>query len=97
MKKLSIFVFISLLFIQMTQAQSMFQKYSGQDVGNPKLKGNFQFDSKLQKFTLTGAGYNLWFERDEFYFVSQPVEGDFIISTSLKFWVQALMPTGKLV
>lgn len=82
--KLSIFLFITLISVQILQGQTMFQKYSGQDVGNPKLKGNFQFDKELQKYTITGAGYNLWFARDEFYFVSQPVEGDFIISANLK-------------
>lgn len=63
----------------------MFEKFSGQDIGNPKLKGNYKFDKKMQKFTLEGAGYNIWFERDEFYFVSQEVEGDFILSANLSF------------
>lgn len=96
MKKLSILLMISFISIQMIQSQTMFQKYSGQNVGNPKLKGNFQFDSQLQKFTVTGAGYNLWFERDEFYFVSQPVEGDFIISTNLKFLGAGVDPHRKI-
>jgi TolB protein len=67
------------------QAQQMFQNYSGTDIGNPTLKGSFQLDEKRQQFTLQGAGYNIWFERDEFYFVSQKVEGDFIFSANLKF------------
>ncbi len=57
------------------QAQSMFYKYTGQDIANPKLKGSYLFDNKLQVFTLQGCSY----------FVSQPVEGDFIISANLKF------------
>jgi len=85
MKKLNL-IFIIVLTTSITiQAQQMFKKYSGQDIGNPKLKGSFQLDEKVQKFTLSGAGYNLWFARDEFYFVSQQVEGDFIISTNMKF------------
>jgi Tol biopolymer transport system component len=78
------------------QAQQMFKKYSGQDIGNPKLKGSFQYDEKLQKFTLGGAGYNLWFDRDEFYFVSQEVEGDFIISANLKFIGDGVDPHRKI-
>lgn len=96
MKKLSIIAFITFISIQMIQAQTMFQKYSGQDIGNPKLKGSFQFDKQTQKFTLTGAGYNLWFARDEFYFVSQPVEGDFIISTNLKLIGAGVDPHRKM-
>ncbi len=79
-----------------SQAQQMFKKYSGQDIGNPKLKGSFQFDEKNQKFTLSGAGYNLWFERDEFYFVSQKMEGDFIISANIKFLGEGVDPHRKI-
>ena len=85
MRKLNSLVIIIFLTSMAVQAQQMFKNYSGQDIGNPKLKGSFQFDEKLQKFTVNGAGYNLWFERDEFYFVSQEVEGDFIISANMKF------------
>ncbi len=85
MKKLNLIVIAFLLMSFSSHAQQMFQKYSGQDIGNPKLKGGFTFDQKLQKFTLSGAGYNLWFARDEFYFVSQEMTGDFIITANLKF------------
>jgi TolB protein len=85
MKKLKLILSIILITSISMQAQQMFKKYTGQDIGNPKLKGGLQFDEKLQKFTLSGAGYNLWFERDEFYFASQEVQGDFIISASIKF------------
>lgn len=84
MIKLNLVLFILILSVA-SNAQQMFQKYSGQDIGNPKLKGSFKFDDKTQKFTLSGAGYNLWFERDEFYFVSQEMTADFIISANLKF------------
>ncbi|MEZ5104728.1 MAG: DUF5050 domain-containing protein [Draconibacterium sp.] len=95
MKKLSLFIIILLTSYSM-QAQQMFSKYAGQDVGNPKLKGGFLFDEKLQKFTLSGAGYNLWFNRDEFYFVSQEIEGDFIISANLKFIGEGTDPHRKI-
>ncbi len=85
MKKLNL-ISVILLFASFTvQAQQMFKNYSGQDVGNPKQKGSYQFDKKMQKFTLEGSGYNVWFDRDEFYFVPQKVEGDFILSANLNF------------
>lgn len=85
MKK-SVILFLSVMILQFTvHAQQMFEKYSGKDIGNPKLKGSYQFDKKKQKFTLEGAGYNVWFDRDEFYFASQEVEGDFILSANLNF------------
>jgi Tol biopolymer transport system component len=96
MKKLNL-LFIVILFTTISiQAQQMFKNFSGQDIGNPKLKGSFQFDEKMQKFTVSGAGYNLWFARDEFYLVSQKIDGDFIISTSLKFLGEGTNPHRKI-
>lgn len=96
MKRVHLILSIILITSFSMQAQQMFKKYAGQDIGNPKLKGSFQFDEKLQKFTLSGAGYNLWFERDEFYFASQEVEGDFIISANIKFLGEGVNPHRKI-
>ena len=96
MKRVYLLLSIILITSLSMQAQQMFKKYTGQDIGNPKLKGSFQFNEKLQKFTVAGAGYNLWFERDEFYFVSQQVEGDFIISASLKLIGAGVDPHRKM-
>ncbi len=91
------FLFTLFLFLSVSiNAQQMFTRYSGQDIGKPKLKGSFQFDKKVQKFTLAGAGYNLWFERDEFYLVAQEVESDFIISANLKFIGEGKDPHRKI-
>ena len=84
MKKLNLIVLI-LLSSLFLNAQKMYKDFSGQDIGDPDLKGHHKFDKKMQKFTLEGAGYNVWFDRDEFYFVSQEVNGDFILSTNLSF------------
>ena len=85
MKKLHLFLLFQLIFSISMQAQIMFSHFKGQDIGNPKLKGTFQLEENTQKFTLSGAGYNLWFERDEFQFVSQKITGDFIFSANLQF------------
>ncbi len=96
MKQIYLTLTIILITSFSVQAQQIFKKYSGFDIGNPKMKGNFQFDEKLQKYTVAGAGYNLWFERDEFYFVSQEVEGDFMISANLKFIGEGIEPHRKM-
>jgi hypothetical protein len=96
MKRVYLLLSIILITSLSMQAQQMFKKYTGQDIGNPKLKGSFHFDEILQKFTVAGAGYNLWFERDEFYFVSQEMEGDFIISASLKLIGTGVDPHRKM-
>lgn len=96
MRKADVLFALFLLFSLSITAQQMFTEYSGQDIGNPKLKGSFQFDEEEQKFTIEGAGYNLWFERDEFYFVSQEMEGDFIVSANLKFLGEGIDPHRKM-
>lgn len=85
MKKVNLILVLILVTSIATNAQEMFKKYSGQDIGNPKIKGSHKFDKKMQKFMLEGSGYNVWFDRDEFYFLSQEVEGDFILSANLNF------------
>jgi len=96
MKNLTLFLAFTIIISYSMQAQQIFQQFSGNDIGNPKLKGDFQFDKKNQQFTLQGAGYNIWFERDEFYFVSQEVEGDFILSANLQFLGEGADPHRKM-
>lgn len=57
----------------------------GQDIGQPALKGKHVYNPEHQCFMLTGGGYNIWNERDEFYYLSRPVAGDYIFSTNLEF------------
>ncbi len=44
------------------------------DVGNPKIKGSTVYDKKTKTYTLTGSGYNIWFNRDEFQFAWKKVK-----------------------
>jgi TolB protein len=55
------------------------------DVGKPKLPGSLQINEATQTYKLTGAGYNVWFNRDEFTYVPTRIFGDFILTTNLKF------------
>src|SRR5262245_60675471 len=55
------------------------------DIGGPKLAGSAEYDSEKQEFTLTGAGTNMWFGRDQFHFVWKKLSGDFILRTRLEF------------
>ncbi|MEQ9443424.1 MAG: hypothetical protein RIG62_30575 [Cyclobacteriaceae bacterium] len=50
------------------------------DVGNPQIAGSAQYDEATQTYTLTGAGYNIWFERDEFQYLYKNLSGDFILT-----------------
>ncbi len=51
------------------------------DVGNVKRPGSARYDAKTRTYALTGAGYNVWFDHDEFQFVWKRMTGDFILYT----------------
>jgi len=55
------------------------------DVGNPKTKGSFTYDSANDMYTLLGGGYDMWYERDEFFMVWKEVTGDFKLSAKVAF------------
>jgi TolB protein len=55
------------------------------DIGQPKLSGQSVYNSDTDEYTLKGAGYNIWFDRDEFQFLWKKVSGDFILQARLKF------------
>jgi hypothetical protein len=55
------------------------------DVGNPKIKGSTVYDKKTKTYTLTGSGYNIWFNRDEFQFAWKKVKGDFTATAHFEF------------
>jgi TolB protein len=58
---------------------------TAEDVGNPKLKGSSTYDAAKQAYTLKGAGYNIWFNRDEFHYLASRIEGDFIATADFEF------------
>ena len=58
---------------------------SNGDVGKPKLAGSSTYDPETQTYTLKGAGYNIWFERDEFQYLYNEIDGDFILTANFAF------------
>ncbi len=55
------------------------------DVGNPQQSGATEYDTANQTYTIRGAGYNIWFERDEFHYVYQKQLGDFTATAHFDF------------
>lgn len=66
-------------------AQTMKNQFSGNLIGNPKLSGSTFYDAQTQVYTLKGAGENMWFDKDEFWFENRKITGDFIISAYIEF------------
>lgn len=55
------------------------------DVGNPKIKGSTLYDKKTSTYTITGSGYNVWFNRDEFQYAWKRLKGDFTLTAHFEF------------
>ena len=55
------------------------------DIGHPKNAGSAQYDKVTHTYTLTGSGYNIWFNRDEFQYVYSKIKGDFTATANFDF------------
>lgn len=83
-----VFICLAFLFSMMEaiSAQNMIGVFdTAVDVGNPKLKGGSSYDAVKQEYTLKGAGYNIWFNRDEFHYLATRIQGDFIVTADFEF------------
>ena len=74
-------------FLSSTRAQDtslwVFEGQTG--VGSPALAGSASYDAKNQEYTISGAGTNMWFGRDQFHFLWRRMKGDFILRARLRF------------
>lgn len=55
------------------------------DIGKPKKAGSARYDPATQTYHLTGGGYNIWFQRDEFHYLYKKIKGDFILTANFEF------------
>jgi len=70
------------------------------DIGNPKKTGSAVYNKAEQSYSLKGAGYNIWFERDEFHYLFNKIKGDFILTANFEFvgkGVEAHRKTGWMI
>lgn len=66
--------------------QSAIGIFDGQlDVGTPAKPGSGVYIPATQQYVISGAGYNVWFDRDEFHYVYKKMKGDFILYTRADF------------
>ncbi len=66
------------------------------NVGNPKLKGEMNYNKADGIYTLTGAGTNMWGNSDEFFMVWEKVTGDFTLSAQIDFEGAGVDPHRKM-
>lgn len=54
------------------------------DIGSPKLSGSASYDEGTQTYTIKGAGYNIWGQRDEHHYLYNKLKGDFILTANFE-------------
>jgi hypothetical protein len=60
--------------------------FQGQsDIGAAVVPGNASYDATTQQYTLTSAGYNIWYSRDEFRLLWKKMSGDFSLAADVTF------------
>lgn len=55
------------------------------DIGKPKNAGSSSYDPSTKTYTITGSGYNIWFNRDEFQYLYNKMSGDFTLTADFEF------------
>lgn len=85
---------ISSLSICAQQPIGIFPRFS--DIGKPKLSGTANYDAAEQVYSLSGAGYNIWFNRDEFSYLYDTLDSDFILTANFEFEGKGVDPHRKV-
>jgi hypothetical protein len=55
------------------------------DVGGPLVPGSASFDPGTKTYTINSAGYNIWYQRDEFRYLWKKMSGDVSMAASVNW------------
>src|SRR5687767_4656480 len=77
--------FISLLFTTSAFSQKVGIFDGHVDVGTNVKPGSATYIPATQQYVVSGAGYNVWLDHDEFHFVWKKMKGDFILYARAEF------------
>ena len=94
------FLFLIIL-SNVTAAQKSIGIFDGSgDVGIGVKPGHAVYIPQTQQYIISGAGYNVWADHDEFQFVWKKMKGDFILYTQAEFvgpWVSIHKKVGWMI
>lgn len=66
------------------------------DIGTVKHPGRVDYDSDSQRYTIAGAGTNMWDKQDEFHFAWKKLTGNFILTADMAFEGTGVDPHRKI-
>ncbi|MVM38940.1 biopolymer transporter TolR [Spirosoma sp. HMF3257] len=83
--KQTLLAYLASLFL-LSGAPALAQKNLGifegsTDIGAVLKPGSAQYNPKTHQYELSGSGYNIWFDHDEFHYLWKRMKGDFILYT----------------
>jgi hypothetical protein len=55
------------------------------DIGGPLAPGSASYDPATKQYTIRSAGYNIWYQRDEFRFLWKKMSGDVSLAADPSF------------
>jgi Tol biopolymer transport system component len=105
MKKINsglLFLFSALFLISnAASSQNKIGIFEGHgDIGTNVKPGSATYIPATQQYVISGAGYNVWFDHDEFQYVWKKLKGDFILYFRAEFlgpWVDYHRKVGWMV
>ncbi len=60
--------------------------FEGQsDIGSPVVDGSASYDAAKKQYTITSAGYNVWYTRDEFRYLWKKMSGDVSLAADIAY------------
>ncbi|HEX4350399.1 MAG TPA: biopolymer transporter Tol [Verrucomicrobiae bacterium] len=61
-------------------------QFQGQsDIGSAVVPGSAHYDNVTKQYTITSAGYNIWYSRDEFRYLWRKMSGDVSLAADVAF------------
>lgn len=66
------------------------------DIGAVLKPGSATYNAKNGQYELSGSGYNVWFDHDEFHYAWKRMKGDFILYTRAGFVGKGVDPHRKV-
>ena len=55
------------------------------DIGSPALPGGASYDAATKQYTIRSAGYNIWYNRDEFRYLWRKMSGDVSLAADIAY------------
>jgi TolB protein len=95
---LFLFVAASNTVFSQEQSAGIFEGHG--DIGSNVKPGSVSYIAQTGQYVISGAGYNVWADHDEFQFVWKKMKGDFILNARAEFlgtWVDYHRKVGWMV